>query len=153
MTVYTSRTSCTPLFRTSGILTMPTQYTVLHDFLVNSLEYFCFNIEIHGVNTTRRLQLHKLLANLTSYRRVAYYANKKLFNVSRQGRKINNGTRRENGGLHSYFSISCLGRWAPHHWLSWGRVNIQNNIPKCIQVFKYIIYQMYQNLYTVSNRT
>ena len=76
MTGYTSRTSCTPLFRTSGILTTPTQYTVLHDFLVNSLEYFCFNIEIHGVNTTRRLQLHKLLANLTSYRRFASYARK-----------------------------------------------------------------------------
>ena len=34
-------------------------------------------------------------------------------------------SRRKTGGSHYYFAISCLGCWSPHHWLSWGTVNIQ----------------------------
>jgi hypothetical protein len=49
-------------------------------FLIHNLEYFSFNFSIHNVNTRKKLQLHRPIANLASYLRGAYYANIKIFN-------------------------------------------------------------------------
>jgi len=75
----TSKTLCKSLFRIIKILTMPSQYILsAMNFLVNNLEYFTFNFSIHAINT-RRVQLYKPLANLTSYQRGVYYASIKTF--------------------------------------------------------------------------
>ena len=77
-----SRTACKLLFWALEILTLPSQYILpLMSFLINNLEHFTFNLSIHNVNTRGRLQLHKPLANLTSYQRGVYYASIKTFNA------------------------------------------------------------------------
>jgi hypothetical protein len=81
MTGSASRESCKTLFKTLGILTMPSQYILsLMTFLVNKLEYFTFQSSIHEINT-RRVQMQKPIANLTYYQRGVYYASIKTFNA------------------------------------------------------------------------
>jgi hypothetical protein len=76
------RASCKPLFKTLGILTMPSQYILsLMTFLANNLEYFTLQSSIHEVNTRGRVQMQNPTANLTSYRRGVYYASIKTFNA------------------------------------------------------------------------
>ena len=82
MTGSTFRASCKPLFKTLGILTMPSQYILsLMTFLANNLEYFTFQSSIHEINTRGRVQMQKPIANLTSYQRGVYYASIKTFNA------------------------------------------------------------------------
>jgi hypothetical protein len=74
MTGAGSRTSCRPWFKELEILTLPLQYILsLMTFLVHSLEYITFNFSIHSVNTRKKLQLHRPIANFASFRTV-YYA-------------------------------------------------------------------------------
>jgi hypothetical protein len=74
--------ACKPLFKTLGILTMPSQYVLsLMTFLANNLEYFTFQSSIHEINTRGRVQLQKPIANLTSYQRGVYYASIKTCNA------------------------------------------------------------------------
>jgi hypothetical protein len=82
MTGSTSRASCKPLFKTLGILTMPSQYILsLMSLLANNLEYFTFQSSIHEINTRRKMQLQKPIAHLTSYQRGVYYASIKTFSA------------------------------------------------------------------------
>jgi hypothetical protein len=82
MTGSTSRASCKPLFKTLGILTLPSQYILsLITFLAKNLEYFTFQSSIHEINTRRKVRLQKPIANLTSYHRDVYYAGIKTFNA------------------------------------------------------------------------
>jgi hypothetical protein len=50
-------------------------------FLTNNLEHFIFNSSIHNVSISGRLQLHKTLANLTSYQRGVYNASIRTFKL------------------------------------------------------------------------
>jgi hypothetical protein len=51
-------------------------------FLAHNLEYFTFNSSVHinYIITRKRLQLHRSIANSTSFQRVVYYASIKVFN-------------------------------------------------------------------------
>ena len=82
MTGSTFRASHKPLFKTLEILTMPSQYILsLMTFLANNLEYFSFQSSIHEINTRRKVQMHKPIANTTSYQRGVYYASVKTFSA------------------------------------------------------------------------
>jgi hypothetical protein len=48
--------------------------------IVYNLEYFTFNSSVHNINTRKRLQLHRPIANTTSFQRGVYYASIKIFN-------------------------------------------------------------------------
>ena len=73
MTGSTSRESCKPLFKTLGILTMPSQYILsLMTFLANNLEYSTFQTSIHEINTRRKVQLLKPIAILHLIREVYF---------------------------------------------------------------------------------
>jgi hypothetical protein len=75
------RASCKPLFKAFEIFTLPSQYILsLMTFLVHNLEYFTFNFSVHSINTRKKLQLHRLIANFASFQRGVYYASIKIFN-------------------------------------------------------------------------
>jgi hypothetical protein len=60
MTQSTFKASSKPLFKTIGILTMPSQCILSSmTFLANNLEYFAFQSSIHDINTRRKVQLQK----------------------------------------------------------------------------------------------
>jgi hypothetical protein len=48
---------------------------------MHSLEYFTFNFSIHSVNTRKKLQLHRPIANFASFQRGVYYVSIKIFNT------------------------------------------------------------------------
>jgi hypothetical protein len=76
-----SRVSCKPLFKTLQILTLPSQYILsLMTFLTHNPEYFTFNSSVHNIDTRKRLQLHRPIANSTSFQRGVYYTSIKIFN-------------------------------------------------------------------------
>jgi hypothetical protein len=52
----------------------------LLSFVVDNMEKFQTNSDIHNINTRHKHDLHQLSANLTSYQKGAYYAEIKLFN-------------------------------------------------------------------------
>jgi hypothetical protein len=81
MTAARSRASCKPLFKALEILTLPSQYILsLLTFLVHNLEYFTFSFSTHNINTRKKLQLHRLIANFASFQSGVYYASTKIFN-------------------------------------------------------------------------
>jgi hypothetical protein len=64
------------------ILTLPSQYTLSSmTFLAHNLEYFTFNSSVHNIDTRKRLQLHRPIANSTSFQRSVYYASINIFNT------------------------------------------------------------------------
>jgi hypothetical protein len=68
-----SRASWKPLFKALEILTLPLQYVLsLMTFLVHNLEYFTCNFSIHSINTRKKLQLYRLIANFASFQREEY---------------------------------------------------------------------------------
>ena len=75
------KTSCKPLFQSSGILTITSQYKLsLMKFLLQNQEKFTSNIEVHNINTKNKLKLHKPRSNLTLYQRGVYYMRIRIFN-------------------------------------------------------------------------
>jgi hypothetical protein len=48
-------------------------------FVINNLEKFQTNSFVHGINTRKSAQLHRPIANLSSYQRGVYYSGIKLF--------------------------------------------------------------------------
>jgi hypothetical protein len=76
-----SRVSYKPLFKALEILTLPSQYILsLITFLAHNLEYFTFNSSVHNINTRKRLQLHRPIANSASFQRGVYYVSIKILN-------------------------------------------------------------------------
>jgi hypothetical protein len=82
MTESKSRTSCSPLFHTLAILTLPFP-CILHwmIFLIKNLEHSTFNSSVHNIHTRRRLWLHRPVVNLISYQKGVCYASIKTFKV------------------------------------------------------------------------
>jgi hypothetical protein len=69
------------LFRKLNILPNRCVYIfALMMFVINNLEKFQTNSFIHGINTRNSAQLHRPVANLSSYQRGVYYSGIKLFN-------------------------------------------------------------------------
>jgi uncharacterized protein (UPF0303 family) len=55
---------------------------ILMKFAVNSQEHFQTNSAIHSVNTRNQDHLHRQTANLSYFKKSAYYAGIKIFNKS-----------------------------------------------------------------------
>jgi hypothetical protein len=76
-----SRASRKPLFKAMEILTPSSQYILsLMTFLLHSLEYFTFSFSMHSINTRKKLQLHRLIANFMSFQIGMYYVSIKTLN-------------------------------------------------------------------------
>jgi hypothetical protein len=79
-----SRISCKPLFKTSEILTLSSQYVLyLKTFLIHNLEYFTSVLSVYAISTRKKVQLHRPKAKqiFLSYQRGVYYARIKIFNT------------------------------------------------------------------------
>jgi len=73
--------SCKPPFQSLGILTITSQYILsLMKFLLQNLEKFTFNTEVHNINTRNKLKLHKPISNLTLYQKGVSYMSIRIFN-------------------------------------------------------------------------
>jgi IS1 family transposase len=77
-----SRNSCRNLFMRLKILPLPCEYIfTLMNLVVNHQEHFQTNSAIHSVNTRNRGHLHRPSANLSCFKKSAYYAGiKKILN-------------------------------------------------------------------------
>ena len=49
-------------------------------FLLQNLEKFTFNTEVHNINTRNKLKLHKPISNLTLYQKGVSYMSIRIFN-------------------------------------------------------------------------
>jgi hypothetical protein len=66
--------SCRSLFKRLEILTLHCEYVFsILIFIVNNQEHFQTNSAIHRVNTVNKNQLHRPIANLSSFQKSAYY--------------------------------------------------------------------------------
>jgi hypothetical protein len=75
------RHTCRGLFRKLNILPIPCVYIfALMMFVINNLEKFQTNSFVHWINTRNNAQLHRPIANLSSYQRGVHYSGIKLFN-------------------------------------------------------------------------
>jgi hypothetical protein len=78
MTGAKSSISYKPLLRALEILALPSQYELsLMPFLVHNLEYLTFNFSVHSINTRKKVQLHRQVANFSSYQRDVYCSSKR----------------------------------------------------------------------------
>jgi hypothetical protein len=76
-----SRISCKPLFQSSEIWKLPSQYILyLKKFLSHNLEVYAFDFRVYGINTRNKLQLHKLTTNLILYQKGLYCMIVEIFN-------------------------------------------------------------------------
>jgi hypothetical protein len=74
--------SCRELFKKCNILPLASEFILsLLSFVVDNIEKFKTNSDMHIVNTRHKHDLHMLNANLTSYQKGAYYAGIKSFNI------------------------------------------------------------------------
>jgi hypothetical protein len=77
----TGRDSCSKHFKKLKILPLQSQYILsLLLFVVGNRNYFKENSDIHNINTRTKSNLHKPLANLSTYQKGAYYYGIKVFN-------------------------------------------------------------------------
>ena len=66
MTGARSRGLCEPVFRALEILPVSPQYILsLMTYMANNMEHFSFKFSVHGINTRKKLQLHRAIANPT----------------------------------------------------------------------------------------
>jgi hypothetical protein len=73
--------SCRELFKKCNILPLGSEFLLsLLSFVVDNMETFQTNSDIHNINTRHKHDLYQPSANLTSYQEGAYYAGIKLFN-------------------------------------------------------------------------
>jgi hypothetical protein len=74
------RVSCREIFKKFNILQLVSEFLLsLLSFVVDNMEKFQTNSDIHNINTRHKHDLHQPSANLTSYQKGAYYAGIKLF--------------------------------------------------------------------------
>jgi hypothetical protein len=73
--------SCRELFKKFNILPLAIKFLLSFlSFVVDNMEKFQTNSDIHSINTWHKHDLHQPSTNLTSYQKGAYYAGIKLFN-------------------------------------------------------------------------
>jgi len=75
------RTFCTLRFQSLEILTLPSKYILpIMKFLSHNLGIHMCNFTAHGINTSNKLQLHKLTPNLSLYQEGVHSMSIKIFN-------------------------------------------------------------------------
>jgi hypothetical protein len=75
-----TRVSCREVFKKFNILPFASEFLLsLLSFIVDNMEKFQTNSDIHNINTRHKHDLHQPSANLTIYQKGAYYAGIKLF--------------------------------------------------------------------------
>jgi hypothetical protein len=80
MTGSNPRTFCKPLYRSSEILTLPSQYILsLMKLLLQNMANYTRNFAVHGINTRNKSQLYKPASNLALYHRRVYFMSIKVF--------------------------------------------------------------------------
>jgi len=76
-----NRDSCRQHFKRLNILPLKSQYLLsLLFFVVENVDYFRLNSEIHGFNTKNKSNLHLPPSKLTVFQRGPYYSGIKAFN-------------------------------------------------------------------------
>jgi hypothetical protein len=81
MTGRNARASCRPLFKSLGILTLPSQYILsLMRFLSQNIETYVSNSSVHEFNTRNKSKLHMPNVNLSLSQKGVHYARIKIFN-------------------------------------------------------------------------
>jgi hypothetical protein len=75
------RASCRELFKKFNILPLASKFLLpLLSFVVDNIETFQTNSDIHNINTRYRYNLHVPSTNLSKYQKGVYYSRIKLFN-------------------------------------------------------------------------
>jgi hypothetical protein len=81
MTGAKRRASCTELFKKFNILPPASEFLLsLLSFVVDNMEKFQTNSDIHSISTRHRYNLHVPNSNLNKYQKGVYYSGIKLFN-------------------------------------------------------------------------
>ena len=81
MTGSNARASCRPLFKSLGILTLPSQYILsLMRFLSQNIEMYVSNSSVHEFNTRNKLKVLIPNVNLSLHQKGGHYASIKIFN-------------------------------------------------------------------------
>ena len=81
MTGSNTRVSCRPLFKSLGIMTLPSQYILtLMRFLSQNIEMYVTNGSVHELNTRNKLKLYVPNVNLSLRQKGVHYASIKIFN-------------------------------------------------------------------------
>jgi len=80
--------SCRELFKKLNILPLYSQYILsILLFVVNNIDEFTINSNVHSIRTWHRSDLHPPLTRLTKYKEVIYYSGIKIFNYLPQNIK------------------------------------------------------------------
>jgi hypothetical protein len=75
-----SRVSCRKLFQKLNILPLASEFILcLLSFVVENLDKFKRNTDVHNLNTRRKHDLYMPNTDLTKYQKGAYYTGIKLF--------------------------------------------------------------------------
>jgi hypothetical protein len=75
------RTSCRELFKKINILPLASKFFLsVLSFVMDNIEKFQTNSDIHNMNTRYRYNLHLPNTNLSKYKKGVYYSGIKLFN-------------------------------------------------------------------------
>jgi hypothetical protein len=76
-----SRCLCTSLFRKLNILILPCSYIYsLMLFVLKKMDNYQTNSSIHTINTRCKNQLHRPVANLSSFQKGVFYSGLRIFN-------------------------------------------------------------------------
>jgi hypothetical protein len=106
------RASCRELFKKFNILPLASKFLLLllSSFVVNNIETFQTNSDIHNTSTRYRYNLHVSNTNLSKYQKGVYYSGIKLFsNLPPTIRSLNHNVQKFKPALkeyllsHSYF--------------------------------------------------
>jgi hypothetical protein len=110
MTGAKRRASCRELFKKCNILPLASEFLLsLLSFVVDNMEKFPTNSDIHSISTRYRYNLHVPNSNFSKYQKEVYYSGIKLFNnlptnVKNLSHNINMFTR----ALKEYLTPSTL---------------------------------------------
>jgi hypothetical protein len=75
------RASCKELFKKFNILPLASEFSLsLLSFVVDNMEKFQTNSDIHSISTRYRYNLHVSNSNLSKYQKGVYYSGIKIFN-------------------------------------------------------------------------
>jgi len=83
-----NRVSCRELFKKLNVIPLHSQYILsLLLFVVQNIEEFTSNSEVHSINTHHKSDLYPPSIKLTKYQRGVYYSGIKIFNYLPQNIK------------------------------------------------------------------
>jgi hypothetical protein len=75
------RASCKELFKKYNIVSLASKFLLsLSSFVVDNIEAFQTNSDVHNISTRYRYNLHVPNTNLSKYQKGIYYSGMRLFN-------------------------------------------------------------------------